>query len=50
MSFGTEIHYFITDANNDDSVNIDDYGNATFNAQIQYTFRNQTLSSYTDCY
>ena len=48
MSFGTEIYDFITDTNNEESINIDDYGNATFKAQIKYTFRNQTLSSYTD--
>lgn len=48
MSFGTKIYHFITDENNKDSINIDDYGNVTFNAQIKYTFRNQTLNSYTD--
>ena len=48
MSFGTEIYDFITDTDNESSINIDDYGNATFKAQIQYKFRQETLSSDTD--
>lgn len=48
MSFATEIYDFITDINNENSINIDDYGNATFKAQIQYTFKNRTLNSHTD--
>ena len=47
MSFGTEIYNFITDDKNENSIDIDDYGNATFQADIQYEFRNQILHSTT---
>jgi len=48
MSFGTEIYNFITDINNKEAINIDNYGNATFEAEILYTFRNQSINSSTD--
>jgi len=48
MSFGEEIDNFISDIKNKDLVNIDDYGNATFEADIQYRFKKQILVSNTD--
>lgn len=47
MSFGIEIYNFITDDKNENSIDIDDYGNAIFQADIQYEFRNQILHSTT---
>lgn len=47
MSFENEIYDFINDSRNEDSIEIDDYGNARFNALINYQFRNQNLTSQT---
>ena len=47
MSYGIEIYNFIADSKNKDLIDIDNYGNATFNGKIRYEFRGQVLLSNT---